>query len=100
MGAVERRERIEASLRRALDAVAVEVVDESYRHAGHAGASGGAGHFRVLVVSARFEGLGAVARQRLVFAALAAEMGAEIHALSMRTLTPAQWRAEAPPPRR
>jgi BolA protein len=89
---MDRRERIEATLRRELAAEAVEVVDESHLHAGHAGARGGAGHFRALVVSARFEGLGALARQRLVYAALAAEMQSEIHALSMQTLTPAQWR--------
>jgi BolA protein len=89
--AVERRERIEAVLRRALAAELVEVVDESHLHAGHSGARGG-GHFRALVVSARFEGLAALARQRLVYAALAAEMQGEIHALSMRTQTPAEWR--------
>ena len=92
---MDRRERIEATLRRELDADPVVVVDESHLHAGHAGARGGAGHFRAVVVSARFEGKGPVERQRLVYAALAAEMGPEIHALSMRTLTPAQWRQEA-----
>jgi len=90
--AVDRRERIEAVLRRELAAELVEVVDESHLHAGHAGARGGGGHFRALVVSARFEGLAALARQRLVYAALAAEMQGEIHALSMRTQTPAEWR--------
>ena len=94
---MDRRERIEAALRRELDADPVVVVDESHLHAGHAGARGGAGHFRAVVVSARFEGKGPVERQRLVYAALAAEMGREIHALSMRTLTPAQCRQEAGP---
>ena len=92
---MDRRARIEATLRRELDADPVVVVDESHLHAGHAGARGGAGHFRAVVVSARFEGKGPVERQRLVYAALAAEMGREIHALSMRTLTPAQWRQES-----
>jgi len=94
---VDRRTRIEETLRRELDADPVVVVDESHLHAGHAGARGGAGHFRAVIVSARFEGKGPVERQRLVYAALAAEMGREIHALSMRTLTPAQWRQEAGP---
>ena len=49
-----------------------------------------------MVVSARFEGKGAVERQRLVYAVLAEEMGTEIHALSMRTLTPEQWREQMP----
>lgn len=92
---MDRRARIEETLRRELDAEPVVVVDESHLHAGHAGARGGAGHFRAVIVSARFEGKGPVERQRLVYAALAAEMGREIHALSMRTLTPAQWRQEA-----
>ena len=93
---MDRRERIEAVLRRELAAERVEVVDESHQHAGHAGARGGGGHFRALVVSARFEGLGALARQRLVYAALAAEMQGEIHALSMQTQTPAEWRSAVP----
>jgi BolA protein len=91
---VDRRARIEAALRRELGADPVLVVDESHLHAGHAGARGGAGHFRVVVVSGRFDGKGPVERQRLVYAALADQMGTEIHALSMRTLTPAQWRQE------
>ena len=49
-----------------------------------------------MIVSARFEGRSAIERQRLVYAALAAEMGREIHALSMQTLTPAQWREQSP----
>src|SRR5262245_23312666 len=93
---MDRRERIEATLRRELAAEVVEVVDESHLHAGHAGARGGAGHFRAVIVSPRFEGRSAVERQRLVYVALAAEMGREIHALSMQTLTPAQWQEQSP----
>jgi len=88
----ERRARIEAKLRERLAAAHVELVDESHLHAGHAGARGGAGHFRALVVSSRFEGLAALAAQRLVYEALSDEMGGEIHALSIRTLTPERWR--------
>lgn len=92
---MDRRAQIEATLRRELAADPVLVVDESHLHAGHAGARGGAGHFRAVVVSARFEGRSALERQRLVYAALADEMGREIHALSMQTLTPAQWREQS-----
>lgn len=88
---MERRERIEQRLREVLEAEPVEVVDESHLHAGHAGARGGGGHFRALVVSARFRGASRIERQRMVFGALAGEMGGEIHALSMRTLTPEEW---------
>ena len=90
----ERRQRIESALRDRLGAVHVEVIDESHLHAGHAGAKSGGGHFRATIVSARFEGLSAVAAQRLVYQALADEMGSEIHALAMKTLTPAKWSGE------
>ena len=88
---MDRRSRIEERLREALDASHVEVSDESHLHAGHAGARSGGGHFRATIVSSRFEGAARVARQRLVYDALAALMGGEIHALSMQTFTPAEW---------
>ena len=87
----ERRAHIEAKLREALAAVHVEVVDESHLHAGHAGARSGGGHFRATIVSDRFDGLSKVEAQRLVYGVLADEMGSEIHALSMTTVTPAEW---------
>jgi len=86
----ERVDWIEKKLREGLDAQRVEVVDEGHLHAGHAGAKSGRGHFRALIVANRFDGLSRVARQRLVFEVLAAEMQSEIHALAMRTLTPAE----------
>ena len=86
---------IETLLREALEAEYVEVVDESHLHAGHAGAASGAGHFRARIVSAKFDGVRPVARQRLVFAALGDLMQTDIHALSMQTLTPEQWRRQA-----
>jgi BolA protein len=87
----DRRTRIEAELRRRLAAIHVEVIDESHLHAGHAGAREGGGHFRAIVVSQRFEGKSPVQCQRLVYEALEDAMGTDIHALSMRTLTPTQW---------
>jgi BolA family transcriptional regulator, general stress-responsive regulator len=91
-GIESRAEIIRSNLERELDAEHVEVVDDSVRHIGHLGAEGGAGHFRVLVVSERFRGLSRVAAQRLVYEALAPLMATDIHALEMRTLTPEQWR--------
>ena len=87
----DRRARIEAELRERLAAVHVEVIDESHLHAGHAGARKGGGHFRAIVVSKQFDGKAPVQRQRLVYDALEGAMGVEIHALSMKTLTPAEW---------
>jgi BolA protein len=84
---------IEDALEHGLGAVHVEIVDHSLRHATHAGAARGGGHFEVLVVSGRFEGLARLARQRLVYEALGDLMDNEIHALTMTTLTPPEWRA-------
>jgi BolA protein len=86
-----RQDRIAAKLRAEFEPLHVEVVDESHLHAGHAGAKSGAGHFRVTIVSDRFDGAGRIERQRLVYAALADEMGPEIHALSIKALSPAEW---------
>ena len=87
----ERLARIEALIRGALPVSHFEIEDESHLHAGHAGARGGAGHYRALVVSEAFAGLSRVARQRLVYEAVDEMMGPEIHALAMRTLTPEEW---------
>ena len=67
----------------------LEIIDESHRHAGHAGARPeGETHFAVTIVSATFAGKGRVARQRLVYEALAEELAARVHALSLTTLAP------------
>jgi BolA protein len=65
------------------------IVDESHRHAGHAGARPeGETHFAVTIVAAAFAGLNRVARQRLVYETLADELATRIHALSLTTLAP------------
>ena len=68
----------------------LDIVDESYKHAGHEGARDGRGHFAVYIVSAAFEGLPLLARHRRVYDALGALMQTDIHALSLRTLTPGE----------
>jgi len=83
---------IDRVLREELGAEHVEVIDDSALHAGHAGAADGAGHFRVVVVSSRFEGLGRVAAHRMVYDLLQPALAGDIHALQLRTLTPAAWR--------
>jgi BolA protein len=87
-----RAQQIEHRLRDQLQAVHVDVVDDSALHAGHLGAEGGGGHFRVLVVSTRFVGVSRVAAQRIVYGALADLMMRDIHALQMQTMTPAEWK--------
>lgn len=64
--------------------------DESALHAGHAGAASGGGHFRLRLVSARFEGLTRVGRHRLVYDCVRDLMHTEIHALALTLLTPAE----------
>lgn len=69
----------------------LEVVDESARHAGHAGSRpGGETHFNVRIVSDSFDGVSRLERQRRVYAALADELKGRVHALSVTTLTPAE----------
>ena len=84
---------LETTLRDAFAPVHLRIEDESARHAGHAGAAGGGGHFRVLIVSAAFSGQNHLARQRAVFAALGDAMRTTIHALAVRALTPEEWDA-------
>lgn len=69
--------------------LALEVVNESHLHHGHANSPGsGQSHFRVHVVSARFTGLGRLERHRLVNEALAEELSAGIHALAVKAEPP------------
>lgn len=83
--------RVRAKLTAALAPERLEIIDESHRHAGHAGARPeGETHFRVEIVSAAFEGQPRVLRQRRVHEILADELKSDIHALSLVTLTPAE----------
>lgn len=69
----------------------LDVENESHLHAGHAGSPGtGSSHFRVTVVSDKFDGLNRVARQRLVYDLLKDEMAGPVHALALQTQTPAE----------
>ncbi len=85
---------IHHKLSAALEPDLLEVRDESHLHAGHAGArEGGESHFRVLVVAHAFEGKSRLMRQRMVNEVLARELAGPIHALAMKTLTPAEHQA-------
>jgi BolA protein len=80
-------ETIESKMKSLLAAERVLIVDDSWQHAGH-GATGG--HFTLTVVSRQFEGVSRLNRNRLVHSALKEEMRNAIHALILRTLTPAE----------
>jgi BolA protein len=69
------------------------VEDESALHVGHAGAASGGGHYRVRLVSSRFEGQNRVMRHRLVYDCLRDLMQQDIHALAIVALTPAEAEA-------
>ncbi len=79
---------IRARLSAELAPLRLELEDESHLHAGHAGAKGGRGHYRVRIVSTRFAGLRAIARHQLVYRSLGELMQTDIHALSITALTP------------
>jgi BolA protein len=69
----------------------LQIVDDSHRHAGHAGAhEGGESHFNVVIEATAFEGLSRIARQRLVNAALAEELAGPVHALSIKARAPGE----------
>ncbi len=87
---MSRIEQIRAALQAALAPELLDVEDDSHRHVGHAGARDGRGHFNVTVVSEVFAGKAPLARHRAVYAALGTMMETDIHALSIKALTPAE----------
>lgn len=69
----------------------LEVVNDSHRHAGHAGSPGtGDSHFNVAMVSSVFEGLNRVDRQRRVYECLADELKGPVHALALKLRAPGE----------
>jgi len=88
--ASNRVERIRTALEAALAPTALEVIDDSEAHAGHAGALTGKGHFRVMVVAPCFAGVAPLKRHRMVYAAVDALMNTDIHALSIDARAPEQ----------
>ena len=89
MGAVA--DAIRKNLERAFSPEQLEVVDDSDRHRGHAGASeSGESHFNVVIVSAAFQGMSRVERQRQVNAALKDQFAAGLHALSIKARAPGE----------
>jgi len=66
----------------------VEIIDESHKHAGHAGSRDGGGHYLLQIISTEFAGKGTLARHRMVYLALGEMMKCEIHALNIQANTP------------
>lgn len=81
--------KIEALLTEQLNPTALHIIDDSAKHAGHAGASpAGETHFTVKIVSEAFAEKNAVARHRMVYAALKPLLDAGLHALAIEAKTP------------
>ena len=78
---------IREALQRAFAPTVLEIRDDSQRHAGHAGARDGRGHFDVTIASDAFAGMSMLARHRAVYAALGDLMTTDIHALSIQACT-------------
>lgn len=66
----------------------LSIHDESHAHAGHPGAAGGAGHYRISIVCAQFSQQSKIARHRMVYNLLADLIPQKIHALSIHALSP------------
>ncbi len=79
---------IRARLEAAFAPAQIDIIDDSARHAGHAGARDGRGHFKVHIVSAAFAEMSPLARHRAVYTALGELMQTDIHALQIEALPP------------
>lgn len=85
---MSRLEAIQRRLRDALSPLHIEVIDESHMHSVPDGAES---HFKVTVVTDRFEGKRLVERHRAVNELLADQFAAGLHALALHTMTPEEW---------
>ena len=79
---------IKERLEKELTPKQIDITDESHLHAGHAGAASGGGHFNVTIISDQFAGKSTIERHRMVYLAIDDLMRTEIHALSIKALTP------------
>jgi BolA protein len=70
-----------------------EVINESHKHVGHAGHDGsGESHFKLIIVSTHFEGYNRIARHRMVYDLLGPLFSKGLHALSLKTLSPSEYK--------
>ncbi len=87
--------RLRRKLETAFQPVEISIIDESARHAGHAGArAGGESHFRIRIISPAVAGLSRVERQRRVYQAVVDEIAGGLHALALTTLTPEEAKSK------
>lgn len=86
----DRIDRIRARLEETFAPESCQLEDESALHAGHAGAASGGGHYRLFIVSGRFEKQSRIQRHRLVYDCLSDMMHKDIHALAITALAPSE----------
>jgi len=72
----------------ALEPQSMDLLDESGKHVGHAGAKAGGNHFRLTIVSPRFSGKDQITRHRMIYEVLGPLMQRDIHALAIRAFAP------------
>jgi BolA protein len=85
-------DQMKRKLAAAFEPEAMEFLDDSDRHLGHVGSRpGGETHFKLMIVSAAFAGLGRVERQRAVMGVLREELAGKVHALNISAMTPAEY---------
>ncbi len=86
----QRKRKVIQRLQAALKPTALEVIDESDKHAGHAGSREGKAHFQVQITSPLFENLNTLKRHRMVYDALGEMMQDDIHALAIEARAPGE----------
>ena len=86
MNTEERLAEIRKRLERAFHPGSLTVEDEGHKHIGHEGAKGGHGHFRVMICSDSFNGLGMIARHRAIYREMGELMQTDIHALAIEAI--------------
>ncbi|HEC19285.1 MAG TPA: BolA family transcriptional regulator [Gammaproteobacteria bacterium] len=89
----ERIEKIREKLSAAFSPEQLDIIDESHLHTGHPGARSGGGHFVATIVSTEFAGKNMLQRHRMVYDALGEMMNTDIHALSIKALTPEELKS-------
>lgn len=87
---MSRQEKIELALA-PLSPIRLNIQDDSHKHAGHAGARDGRGHFTVFIVSEQFSGLSLLKRHQLVYQVLGELLKTDLHAVSIQAKTPAEF---------
>ena len=85
-----REQRLRQALETRFAPLQLDIEDQSHLHAGHAGAAGGHGHFRIRIVAEAFRGASRMARHRRVYAAVGDLLRTDIHALTIEALAPGE----------